>query len=208
MMASPILPQRTYRLSQIPDETTPEEIRQIFPSSVRNTIQYLSLARALGSGMPNSQVSTVTFETEPAILTPLPNKHGSLLSELVSDIPKKYCRIWIDAHFHGFTPLNNPTDEHDVVDIIALTGLGGKAFASWQCYDGSMWLRDHMPLDISNSRISIYGYSSEVGNSDSISTLSEMAEAFVTDLVNYRRLEPLGYVNKVRQTHVALPTAL
>lgn len=86
----------------------------------------------------------------------------------------------------------------DLASIIALTGLGGKAFASWQCYDGSMWLRDHVPLDISNSRISIYGYSSDVGNSDSISTLSEMTETFVMDLVNYRRLEPLGHAIKVR----------
>ncbi len=61
-----------------------------------------------------------------------------------------------------------------------------------------MWLRDHIPLGIANARISIYGYSSDVGNSDSISTLSEMTEAFVMDLVNYRSLGPLGRADKVR----------
>jgi hypothetical protein len=102
------------------------------------------------------------------------------------------------------TQCNNPSSLElkgaDQASIIALTGLGGKAFASWQCYDGSMWLRDHVPLDISNSRISIYGYSSDVGNSDSVSTLAEMTETFVMDLINYRRLGPLGPANKVRLT--------
>jgi hypothetical protein len=115
-MASPILSQRTYRLSQIPDGTTTEEIRQIFPSHVRDTIQYLSLASSLDSTAPNNQVSTVTFETEPPILAPLPYKHGSLLSALVCDVQEKFSQIWIDAHFHGFTTMNNPADEHEAVE--------------------------------------------------------------------------------------------
>ena len=61
-----------------------------------------------------------------------------------------------------------------------------------------MWLRDHVPLDIPNSRVSIYGYSSDIGNSDSTSTLSEITEKFVLDLMDYRRPGPLGYANKVR----------
>ena len=78
--------------------------------------------------------------------------------------------------------------------IVAVTGLGGKPFASWQCYDGSMWLRDHVPSDIPNARISIYGYYSDVGDSDSISTLSEIAETFVLDLREYRRVGSAGKV--------------
>ncbi|KAI1440190.1 hypothetical protein F5Y02DRAFT_423283 [Annulohypoxylon stygium] len=86
--------------------------------------------------------------------------------------------------------MNDPADEHGVVDIVAITGLGGKAFTSWQCYDGSMWLRDHVPLDIPNSRVLIYGYSSDVGNTDSITTLSEITENFIMDLVSYRLGSP------------------
>lgn len=115
-MASPILPQRTYRLSQIPDETSAEEIRQIFPSNVRGTIQQLSLARGLDSAAPNSQVSTVTFQNEPPFLASLPYKFGSLLSALVSDVNEKFSNIWIDAHFHGFTTMNNPVDESEAVE--------------------------------------------------------------------------------------------
>ncbi len=68
-----------------------------------------------------------------------------------------------------------------------------------------MWLRDHAPMGIANARISIYGYSSDVGASDSISTLSEMTEAFVMDLVNCRSLGPLGHTGKVRRCN---PTVL
>ncbi|KFX88590.1 hypothetical protein O988_08962 [Pseudogymnoascus sp. VKM F-3808] len=195
-MASPVLPQRTYRLSQIPGGTTTEEIRQSFPSQVRRTIQFLSLASALDFTAPDKQVSTITFETEPSLLASLPYKTGSLLSALIGDVDDKLSKTWIDSHFHGFTALNNAVDEHEAVDVIALTGLGGKAFASWQCYDGSMWLRDHVPIDIPNSRISIYGYSSDVGNIDSISTLSEITEIFILDLLEYRRLGTTGHACK------------
>jgi hypothetical protein len=60
-----------------------------------------------------------------------------------------------------------------------------------------MWLRDHVPTRIPNARVSLYGYSSEVGVSDSISTLSEMSEAFLMDLVNWRGLGSLGDPSKV-----------
>ncbi|KAI0437247.1 hypothetical protein F4803DRAFT_539552 [Xylaria telfairii] len=190
-MASPILPHRTYRLSGIPEGTTPDEIRHIFSPEVRATIQHISLALSLDSLAPNNQVSTVTFRTEPLAFADLSYKYGCLLSTLLSDVQPNFSNVWVDAHFHGFTTMSTPVDEARAVDIIALTGLGGKAFASWQCYDGSMWLRDHVPLDIPNSRISIYGYSSDVGNTDSVSTLQEMTESFLLNLINYRRLGPL-----------------
>ncbi|KAK2591715.1 hypothetical protein QQS21_010600 [Conoideocrella luteorostrata] len=195
-MASPVLSQRTYRLSEIPGGTTIEEIRQIFPLHLRDTIQFQSLANALDSKAPEKQVSTMTFKMEPPLLASLPYDTGSLLCALIGDVDNKLSQIWIDAHFHGFTALNDAVNENEVVDIIALTGLGGKAFASWQCYDGSMWLRDHLPTDIPNSRVSIYGYSSDVGNSDSTSTLSEMTKSFVLDLLEYRKLGPNGHATK------------
>ena len=223
-MASPILSQRTYRLSQIPGGTTTDDICQLFPSHARDTIQHLSIARNLNSTGLDNQVATVTFEREPPILQHIPYKFGSLLSALLGGVSDRFSRVWIDAHFHGFTTLNNPANEREVVEyvrsprqgnietqkktkekgtndsnsIIALTGLGGKAFASWQCYDGSMWLRDHVPMRIANARISIYGYSSDVGAHDSISTLSEMSETFVMDLVNCRSSGSLDRTGKVR----------
>ena len=115
-MASPILSQRTYRLSQIPGGITTEDIRQIFPSQARDTIQFLSLASALDFTAPEKQVSTVTFETEPPILASLPYKTGSLLSALIGDVDHKLSHVWVDAHFHGFTALNNVVNAHEVVE--------------------------------------------------------------------------------------------
>lgn len=115
-MASPILSQRTYRLSDIPGGTTIEEIRQLFPSQVRDTIQFQSLANALDSATPGKQVSTITFKTEPPLLASLPYETGSLLSALIGDVDNKLSQIWIDAHFHGFTALNEAFNENEVVE--------------------------------------------------------------------------------------------
>ncbi len=117
-MASPVLSQRTYRLSQIPSGTTTHEIRQLFPPPVRDTIQHLSLARTLNPTGPDNEVATVTFEREPPILEHLPYKFGSLLSAPLGGVPKKFSRVWIDAHFHGFTTLNNPADEREAVEYV------------------------------------------------------------------------------------------
>ena len=235
-MASPILSQRTYRLSRIPKGATTDEIRELFPPNVKSNIQYFSLARSPSSTNRDSQVATVTFKREPAIFESLPFKFGSLLSVPLGGVSAKFQHIWVDTHFHGFTALNDPFDEQEVVEyvrclrldyllcqdkkkdemnrangfysIVALTGLGGKAFASWQCYDGSMWLRDDLPMTVPNARISLYGYSSEVGVSDSISTLSEMSEAFVMDLVNWRGLRSLHYSGKVRLSDLTFLTSV
>lgn len=212
-MASPVLNQRTYRLTQIPAQACCEDVRRLFPSNTRETIQHLSIARSVGSSV--YQVSTITFEKEPAFLASLPYKHGSLLTAHVPNIQEEYSHVWIDAHFHGFTRLNDLPNEREAVEyaircssesqdrrsdqasIIALTGLGGKAFTSWQCHDGSMWLRDHLPSKLPDCRVAIYGYSSDVGNSDSVSTLPEMAEMFLLDLLNYRKLGSPGNDSKV-----------
>jgi hypothetical protein len=115
-MASPILPQRTYRLSQIPGDITTDNIRNLFPSQVRDTIQFLSLANALDFTAPEKQVATITFATEPAILASLPFEFGSLLSVFVGHVDDRLSQTWIDAHFHGFTALNNTTNEAEAVE--------------------------------------------------------------------------------------------
>lgn len=117
-MASPILPQRTYRLSQIPVGTSTEEIRQIFPLQVRDKIQFLSLASALNSGAPDKQVSTITFASEPHFLQSLPMQTGALLSTVLGDVDDKVSQIWIDKHFYGFTALNDTADESKVVEYV------------------------------------------------------------------------------------------
>jgi hypothetical protein len=117
-MASPILSQRTYRLSHIPTGTATDEIRELFPPRVREAIQYLSLAQSPSSTARNSQVATVTFEAEPALLETLPSKFGTGLSTLLDSFPEKLSQVWVDAHFLGFTTLNNPSNQQDVVEYV------------------------------------------------------------------------------------------
>lgn len=117
-MASPVLSQRTYRLSHIPDGAIAEDIYQLFPLFTRSSIQHLSLARASDYRSSRHQTSTVTFGTEPSALTSLPYKHGNLVSALIPHVKKEFSRVWIDTHFHGFTIFNDVEDESTVVEYV------------------------------------------------------------------------------------------
>ncbi|KDQ23433.1 hypothetical protein PLEOSDRAFT_1109079 [Pleurotus ostreatus PC15] len=68
-------------------------------------------------------------------------------------------RFNIDDKFNdGFTVLS----EGSQVDIVALHGLNGHSFESWECKDTRfMWLRDHLPEQAPNARVMVYGYKAE-----------------------------------------------
>ena len=53
--------------------------------------------------------------------------------------------------------------------LIALTGIDGKPFASWQSADGqgAMWLRDYLPRDIAHLRVQLYRYEAALQGSKS-----------------------------------------
>ncbi|EAU30103.1 predicted protein [Aspergillus terreus NIH2624] len=70
-----------------------------------------------------------------------------------------------DRHFFGFTQLYAPDENKPVVaDIIAITGLDGHAYGSWQGRGnlGRMWLRDFLSKDLPQCRTMIYGYNSKL----------------------------------------------
>jgi hypothetical protein len=72
--------------------------------------------------------------------------------------------INIDRHFHGFTQLYSTPDGQSItVDIIAITGLDGHAFGSWQGKGnlGRMWVLDFFLKDLPPCRTMIYGYNSK-----------------------------------------------
>ncbi|KAJ5893420.1 hypothetical protein N7495_005111 [Penicillium taxi] len=59
--------------------------------------------------------------------------------------------INIDGHFFGFTELYTPGENEPVVaDIIAIAGLDGHAYGSWQGRGNlaRMWLRDFLSKDL------------------------------------------------------------
>jgi hypothetical protein len=68
-----------------------------------------------------------------------------------------------------------------------VTGLAGHAIGSWSLPDGRCWLRDWLPQDARTARILTYGYDAPVqGDNLAISTLSELAEQFLDDLIILR----------------------
>jgi hypothetical protein len=61
--------------------------------------------------------------------------------------------------------------------IIAIAGLDGDAYGSWQGRGnlGRMWLRDFLPKDLPQCRTMIYGYNSKL-SSHGVDTILELIE--------------------------------
>jgi len=74
--------------------------------------------------------------------------------------------------------------------VVGITGLAGRAFGSWQCKTGEMWLRDFIPRDIPNARTHIYGYQSALQKNTSAAGLLYYTETFVRLLKTYLEDEP------------------
>jgi len=73
--------------------------------------------------------------------------------------------------------------------VIGITGLAGRAFASWQCATGEMWLRDFVPTDTPKARVHIYGYQSVLQKSTSASGIHQFAVDFTSLLKIYLKAE-------------------
>jgi hypothetical protein len=68
--------------------------------------------------------------------------------------------------------------------LVAITGLAGQAFVSWQNVKGDMWLRDYLPYDIPSLRVFTYGFQSELWMSTSTATLADYSDIFLDHLRN------------------------
>lgn len=83
--------------------------------------------------------------------------------------------------------------------IVAVTGLGGRPFGSWQCVDdGSMWLQDAIPRAIPAARVLIYGYESKTVGLDSHANLNDFAAQFLHSLMASR----MSFMETVSQISV------
>jgi hypothetical protein len=74
--------------------------------------------------------------------------------------------------------------------IVALHGLNGHAFHSWEYRDNSggsfMWLRDNLPERIPDARIMIYGYNANVISDVSTGRIRTFSETFLEKLRHVR----------------------
>ena len=68
--------------------------------------------------------------------------------------------------------------------IIAVTAA--HAFGSWAHSSQNMWLRDYLPKDVTNARVLIYGYPSQLQGNISRSILSDHTNNFIHRLLTMR----------------------
>ncbi|KAF2012750.1 hypothetical protein BU24DRAFT_395880 [Aaosphaeria arxii CBS 175.79] len=68
------------------------------------------------------------------------------------------------------------------VDIVAIHGLNGNAYTTWQHENGVLWLRDLLPSCLPGSRVFTYGYPSEVFCSNSVATLRDYSRNLLSSL--------------------------
>ena len=79
--------------------------------------------------------------------------------------------------------------------IIALCGLGGHAFGSFnERSSDHMWLRDNLPVDFPEARVLTYGYDTKLENSRSIQDLEAIAGTFRTALKIARPKNSVGVI--------------
>ncbi|CAG8196739.1 unnamed protein product [Penicillium olsonii] len=101
--------------------------------------------------------------------------------------------INFDCHFFGFTQLYAPDENKPVIaDIIAITGMDGHAYGSWQGRGnlGRMWLRDFLSKDLPQCRTMIYGYNSKL-SSHGVDTILDYGRELMEEIKKVRTTKQL-----------------
>ncbi|KAJ5899151.1 hypothetical protein N7495_003895 [Penicillium taxi] len=101
--------------------------------------------------------------------------------------------INFDCNFFGFTQLYAPDGNEPVaIDIIAIAGLDGHAYGSWQGRGnlGRMWLRDFLSKDLPQCRTMIYGYNSKL-SSHGVDTILDYGRELMEEIKKIRNTEEL-----------------
>jgi len=140
-------------------------------------------------------ISLVDIDSAPEIFHDCVGLAGSTKERnVVIKLPESVLRVSVDAHFHGLTPLN--FTKAPVVDIIAVTGLSAHAYGSWKARGATqqdMWLRDFLPPNLAreslDTRIMIYGYDSQLVDSDNRASIHDYAIQFLEAVKNSRYTE-------------------
>lgn len=83
-------------------------------------------------------------------------------------------------------------ESEKTIDVVAVHGLQGDAYRTWEHDNGSLWLRDFLPADIPNARIMTFGYDSTIACSKSVAKIEDKALELLNHLSAKRSPAPPG----------------
>ncbi|KAF2848626.1 hypothetical protein T440DRAFT_500299 [Plenodomus tracheiphilus IPT5] len=92
--------------------------------------------------------------------------------------------------------LSDESNDLNGVDIVAIHGLNGDAYTTWQHENGTLWLRDLLPVSLPGSRVFTYGYPSELFWSSSVATLRDYSRNLLVSIttVSQEKQRPIVFV--------------
>ncbi|PTB38804.1 hypothetical protein M441DRAFT_146152 [Trichoderma asperellum CBS 433.97] len=178
----------TFRVRGVPANWGREQLQHCLMNQVNGLhMSIRSLATEAGE---QYQSATIAFQNLPPQLQNHLNWDIIVPDTSNAEFAGERC-LNIDKDFYGLTTLFAPPPREHKIDIIALSGLGSHAFGSFRQRKGpNMWLRDSLPYDLTSettnkpmARIMIYGYESDVVNSNNTQNLEDLATAFHNSLL-------------------------
>ncbi|KAI1391513.1 uncharacterized protein F4822DRAFT_396967 [Hypoxylon trugodes] len=176
----------TVRISNIPRSDTNERLRRVLirndaestPDSSKNLAALSYAPSPVASLALRFSVSTGTFRYAPNL--------EELRVLLQKEFGRDAARLRIDDDFLGLTTLYDPENGVDV-DIIAVTGLAGRAFGSWKTKSqADMWLRDFLPHSVPTARIMTYGYDTRLPGSYSEAAITDLSRKLLESIKTTR----------------------
>ncbi|KAI9888711.1 MAG: hypothetical protein M1814_006522 [Vezdaea aestivalis] len=87
----------------------------------------------------------------------------------------------------GLFELSKDGGEGKTVDVVAVHGLQGHPYKTWEHENGHLWLQDSLPEDISFAWIMTFGYDSTVAFSKSVAKIDDKALDLLSRLSSKRR---------------------
>jgi len=79
------------------------------------------------------------------------------------------------------TPSPHDREQYPV-DIVAVHGLNGDAYTTWEHENGMLWLRNLLPSSLPGCRVFTYGYPSQLAFSTSFATVQEYARLLLSSV--------------------------
>ncbi|KAK1237949.1 hypothetical protein MKX08_002528 [Trichoderma sp. CBMAI-0020] len=172
----------TYRLRGVPSKVERHDVKELVKKvlALEDDITVNINSLADDPSRHGEKVATLDFSKTPVSLSkPTDNAEWKFLTYDHESNDYGKITLLFDTHFRGLTPLHSSSDVDCTIDLIAVSGLGSHAFGSFKERKGShMWLRDSLAHDITNMRILIYGYDTQMDGSTSFANLDDLANEF------------------------------